>query len=317
MKKAHFLTSLFVLLTCGLLTSCAQDSKACLEGEHTLNGYYSGENLDYIAFPIGGIGAGMFCLDGSGSISHLSVKHKPEMYNEPIAFAAISVKGIEKGAKLLESQVPKWKLFGPAQTGLGSPGKSYGLPRFESGRFLARFPFASIKLEDDDIPLDVEISAWSPFIPGDADNSSLPAGAIEYSFENNTSKEIEAVFSWNSRNVIQEWVGRITEIENGFNMTSNQPDAGKSGFSVFVNDSSTVVDYCWFRGEWFDPHMILWKNIESANVVSNPPVNAPAAGASVYVPFKLKPGEKKTIAVNFCWYIPEYKPGHWEYSRNK
>ena len=74
---------------------------------------YTGENLNRIAFPIGGIGAGMFCLEGTGAISHLSVRNRPEIYNEPALFAALSVKGLTNGAKVLEGPVPTWKLFGP------------------------------------------------------------------------------------------------------------------------------------------------------------------------------------------------------------
>src|SRR5665647_3735648 len=77
---------------------------------HSFNSDYTGKNLDRVAFPIGGIGAGMFCMEGTGAISHLSVNSKPEIYNEPFAFAAISVKGFENGAKVLEAQVPTWKL---------------------------------------------------------------------------------------------------------------------------------------------------------------------------------------------------------------
>lgn len=276
-------------------------------GNHEYNGYYSGKNLDKIAFPIGGIGAGMFCMDGSGSISNLSIKHKPDLLNEPICFAAISVKGFEKGAKVLESQVPDWKIFGVLGTGMGAPGKLYGLPRFEQGRFLARFPFATLELQDSDVPLECKVTGWSPFIPGDEDNSSLPIGVMEYTFKNNTNSELEAVFSWNSRNVMADWTGRIVSMNNGFIMTTSPPNDGNNGFGVFVDDEKTAVDYCWFRGEWFDPYMMLWKNIESCNVVSNKPIDGTAAGASIYVPFKLKPGESKTVAVNFCWYIAETK----------
>ena len=33
-----------------------------------------------------------------------------------------------------------------------------------------------------DVPVEVEITGWSPFIPGDADHSSLPVCALEYRF---------------------------------------------------------------------------------------------------------------------------------------
>jgi hypothetical protein len=38
---------------------------------------YRGAQLDYLAFPLGGIGAGMLCLDGNGAFSHVSVCNTP------------------------------------------------------------------------------------------------------------------------------------------------------------------------------------------------------------------------------------------------
>lgn len=275
-----------------------------LEG-HEFNGSYSGEYLDKVAFPIGGIGAGMFCMEGTGAISHLSVRNRPEMYNEPYAFAAISIKGAENGAKVLEAPVPSWKLFGPGGSGNGSGTRSYGLPRFESGRFLPRFPFATLELGDRDIPLQITVIGWSPFIPNDEDNSSLPVGVMEYHFKNTSSKSVEAVFSYNSRNFI-DGKGRILKEKNGFRMVeaNSGADTG-SGFSIYVDGNDVVVDHCWFRGAWFDPQTILWKHIQHADLVSNPPVEEVAPGASVYVPLTLNVGEEKTVTVNFCWYLPE------------
>src|ERR1700754_2372356 len=88
---------------------------------HKYNGSYSGDYLQRVAFPIGGMGAGMFCLEGTGAISHMSIHHRPEIYNEPAIFAAISVKGNPKGAKVLEGPVPTWKHFGPRTSGQGQP----------------------------------------------------------------------------------------------------------------------------------------------------------------------------------------------------
>lgn len=41
-------------------------------------------------------------------------------------------------------------------------------------------PFGKVSLKDDEMPVKATITGWSPFIPGDPDNSSLPVGAIEY-----------------------------------------------------------------------------------------------------------------------------------------
>ena len=199
-----------------LLFSCTAEKVKTDPDKHTFNGDYTGKYLDRVSFPIGGIGAGMFCMDGTGSLSHLSINNKPEIFNEPFSFAAISIKGLKNGAKVLEAQVPEWKMFGPPGSGNGGAGRNYGYPRFKNGRFLPRFPFATLKLEDSDIPLAVEVTGWSPFIPTDADNSSLPAGAMEYKFKNTSAADIEAVFSWNSRNIISENVGRVLGAKKAF-----------------------------------------------------------------------------------------------------
>lgn len=304
MKKRHLINLVIVL---GSLFISIHGIGQEKNTSHTYNSSYTGSNLDRVAFPIGGIGAGMFCMEGTGAISHLSVNNKPEVFNAPLAFAAISVKGYENGAKVLEAPVPSWKLFGLGGTGNGGGGNSYGLPRFESGKFLPRFPFASLDLQDKDIPLEVKVTGWSPFIPTDEDNSSLPCGAMEYRFKNTSGKTIEAVFSYHARNFIDD-KGSIQKAANGFMMTK-APKEGSSdtgnGFTIFVDSNTAVVDHCWFRGGWFDALTILWKNIQTQTLVANAPVEGVSPGASIYVPLTLGAGEEKTVTVNFCWYLSE------------
>lgn len=276
------------------------------KNDRKYNGTYRNEYLDRIAFPIGGIGAGMFCLEGTGAISHLSVRHHPDIFNEPYAFAAIHIEGIENGTRVLEGAVPKWKMFGPPRSALGRGDKSYGFPRFEEAVFEARFPFAAIGLKDKDIPMEVTITGWSPFIPTDADHSGLPVGVLEYHFKNNSGKVLETVFSYHAANFIDS-KGRIERLKNGFQLTkaaengNTLPDA----FGIYVGHENAVVDHCWFRGGWFDAHTMLWKNISGGIMTANAPVEGISPGASLYVPFTLQPGEEKTVTVNFCWYIPE------------
>ena len=134
------------------------------------NAPYTGEFLNRIAFPIGGLGAGMFCLEGSGAISHVSVRNRPEMFNEPGWFAAICIKGQKNKAKILEGPVPDWKKFGLSGSGNGLGGATTGLPHFQKAVFKTRFPFATIDLSDSDLPLNVQLTGWSPFIPTEDDN---------------------------------------------------------------------------------------------------------------------------------------------------
>jgi len=314
MKKKILLPWLIPVII--LFTGCADRKTGSQSNRvHTFNGKYAGDFLNRIAFPIGGIGSGMICLDGNGAFSHVSLRNKPDISNSPFLFAALSIKGLKNGAKILEGPVQSWKIFGNPGTGGGS--NVFGCPRFENATFSARFPFGTVTLTDTYMPVDVAITGWSPFIPGDADNSSLPVGGIEYTFKNKGSKDLDAVFSFNSENFMRiqvpsEWggqyVGRdsILEMDNGFILEQPCfPDKPhyKGEFAIFTDAPGAVVDHCWFRGEWFDSRTILWDNIEKGNMPSNP-ASPGAKGASVYVPFKLKPHESKTIKVFVAWYVP-------------
>src|SRR5690349_3364387 len=76
----------------------------------TFNGIYHGEYLDQIAFPLGGIGAGMFCLEGTGALTKFSLRNRPDLGNEPHAFATVCIKGSRNVARVLEGPIPTWKL---------------------------------------------------------------------------------------------------------------------------------------------------------------------------------------------------------------
>ena len=184
-KRSIFLY--FATIVAASATCVCSLSRGADQSNREFNGPYSGNQLNRIAFPIGGIGAGMFCLEGTGAISHMSVRHRMEFFHEPTTFATICVlggEGKEDIARVVEGPVPDWKYFGRSGTGNGGVGTTYGFPRFRQAEFLAQFPFATIKLSDPAVPLDAEIVGWSPFTPPKPDPSSLPVGALEYRFHN-------------------------------------------------------------------------------------------------------------------------------------
>jgi uncharacterized protein (DUF608 family) len=274
------------------------------------NGIYQAGYLNRLAFPIGGIGAGMFCLEGTGAISHMSIRNRPEIFNEPSLFAAIEVKGLKNGVKVLEGPVPDWKIFGQRGSGNGDAGSTYGLPRFINAEFETKFPCGYVTLRDSDLPLKVKITGWSPFIPTDEDSSSLPVGALEYTFKNTGPQAIEAVFSFNTKNFLasdREAVNNIGPCKNGFILnqegTKEKPFL-KSSFAIFTDDSSTIVDHCWFRGGWWDPLTMAWNDVREGKLNAREPVEKDAPGASLFVPFSLAPGASKTVKLLVSWYTP-------------
>lgn len=278
------------------------------------NGLYTGERLSRVAFPMGGIGAGMICLEGTGALSHVSLRHQPEVFNEPCMFAAISLRGKPGCARVLEGPVPGWKLFGSpeATTSYRKVGPSYGLPRFRNVSFKARFPFGTVELNDPDMPVTAELTGWSPFEPGDADNASLPVAALEYRITNSSGSSVSAVFSFNARNFMA--VGRNTSAvkraDGGFVLMGMAPkDRGweEGAFSATVSESKARVNCAWFRGGWFDALTMAWKDIVTGECPERLPITEgdPSPGASLFVPFELKSGESRTIVLRLAWHVRE------------
>ena len=296
-----------VVLSCVVSVAGWADS----DGGHAYNGPYTGEHLNRVAFPIGGIGAGMFCLEGTGAISHLSLRHKMEFFHEPCSFAALTIHKPEGNvAKVLEGPVPTWKVFGAGGTGNGASGKTYGLPRFDEAEFVARFPFGVVTLRDQEVPLGVELTGWSPFLPGNADDSSLPVGALEYRFRNTSAEAVDAVFSFHSKNFMAagDAGDNILPVDGGFMLSqagaAEHPER-EGGFAIFVDDDQVVVDHCWFKGGWWDAITLAWRNVRDGRLVANPPAAGSCPGASLFVPFTLRPGEEHTVRLMMAWYVPK------------
>ena len=276
------------------------------------DGTYSGPRLNRVAFPLGGFGTGMICLEGTGALSEVSIRNHADVFNEPGIFAAVSIVGASTLARVLEGPVPGWKVFGARGTAQGSGG-SLGLPRFGHASCKVRFPFSAVSLTDPAIPLAVQITGWSPFTPGDADSSSLPVAGLEYRFTNASRRTVKSVFSFNTRNFLPlDGTDRrgVRSAPGGFTLWSG-PAPNKAAepwrdaaVSIAVDDSAVQVNHAWFRGGWYDPLTMAWKDVAAGAVVNRPPITdgEPSPGATLFVPFELAAGASKTITVRLAWY---------------
>ena len=295
------------------LDSALREPLAAPEGSHAYSGVYSGDRLNRIAFPLGGLGAGMVCLEGTGALSHVSIRNQPDVFNAPLLFAAVAIKGRPEMSRVLEAPVPGWKLFGSAGAGNGAGGTTYGLPRLENASFLARFPFAMVALADRRLPLEVTLTGWSPFEAGDPDGSSLPVAALEYRFVNRSRTPVEAVFSFHAKNfmAIPDNPQAIRSIPGGFVLWggphAERPwDEGR--FAAFVDEPGAEVNHAWFRGGWWDPLTLAWKDVTDAACYSRPPITtggAASPGATLFVPLTLAAGASRTVPLKLAWYVPE------------
>ncbi|MCD6335826.1 MAG: hypothetical protein J7M27_10930 [Candidatus Latescibacteria bacterium] len=282
-----------------------------MQQTRSYNESYTGSHLDRIAFPLGGMGAGMICLEGTGALSHVSVRNRPEVFNEPNIFAALCVKGETNVPRVLEGPVRSWKVFGPAGTGNGAPGKNYGLPRYADAEFRARFPFGTVKLSDPKLSVGIEITGWSPFIPGDADNASLPVAGLEYRITNNSADSVEAVFSFHATNFMATHGGErsVGAAPGGFilqNRGSEEKPWDEGAFSITIDDPEVRANCAWFRGGHYDSLTMVWKSVAEGAMTEADPVTSgdPSPGGSLYVPVYLEAGGEKIVRLRLAWYVP-------------
>jgi uncharacterized protein (DUF608 family) len=292
-------------------------------GARAFNGIYHGDYLNQIAFPMGGIGAGMICLEGTGALTKFSLRNRPDLASEPKVFSAVSIKGPGRIARVLEGPVPAWKLrpFLPGAEGT-YPGGCWGFPRFRQATFETRFPFGTVRLKEAEVPLEVELTGWSPFSPGDADNSSLPVAGVEYRFFNRSPASVDAVFSFHSQNFLaapedlfakRKPLARIRTTANGFILWGPGADDRRwddASLAAWVDDPEAKVNLAWMRG--VDSLQLVWRDIESGASYSRTPLqDGSSPGASVFVPFSVSPGEARTISLRLAWYAPKsnlFKP---------
>jgi len=280
-------------------------------GRH-FNDAYAGQHLDRIAFPLGGFGAGMVCLEGTGALSHLSIRHRPDVFHQPLAFSALWVRGVPT-ARVLEGPVPGWKIFGPPGTANGARDISYGLPRFRQASFSARFPFATVSLSDPDMPVSATVTGWSPFVPGNSADSSLPTACLEITLRNASAQEtVEGVYSFHARNfmaVAHDSGAFVRQTPSGFDLVQPPlPDAPwqQGVFRAVLSGPDVRPDLAWFRGGWFDPLTMLWRKVQAggAEACAAHSEGAPSPGASLYAPFRLAPGGETVLTLHLLWYVP-------------
>jgi uncharacterized protein (DUF608 family) len=281
---------------------------------------YAGPQLEHISYPLGGLGAGMICLEGAGALSSVSVRGQPLVLNEPGVFAALSLGGPEKVARVVEGPVPRWKLFERKHAATGNGPTGAGLPRFTKATFRSHFPFARVELEDPAVPVRARVTGWSPFEPGNPDDSCLPVAGLEYTFEHGGHEPIDAVFSFNARNflpaLMNEWQGgpepaRTAKlVPGGFALYGGawpQAEQEEAWFSASVEDPEVKVNLAWFRGSWFDPITMAWRDVEQGAAYDRPLPSEgdKPTGATLFVPFHLQPGASRTIRVRLAWYAPK------------
>lgn len=157
---------------------------------------YDKDHLRRIALPLGGIGTGTVSLGGRGDLKDWEIMNTPAKGYTPVlpglknlgSFFSLSVLHERKRvARCLEGPIDS----GEYEASEGCKTPNSGFPRFPEATFHAAYPLGIVELFDEKVPLNVELRAMNPMIPGDSAASSLPCAMLTFYLENPTSSPAE------------------------------------------------------------------------------------------------------------------------------
>jgi non-lysosomal glucosylceramidase len=139
-----------------------------------------GGELKFVGLPVGGIGAGRIYLGGDGGLWLWDI------FNERIGT------GSEHYAQPLTPSSPLTQKF---TLTIGQEARSLDRVGFSEVIFRGEYPIGTVEYTDPSTPLAVRLEAFSPFIPLNTDDSSLPATILQFTVRNTSGAPVEATLS--------------------------------------------------------------------------------------------------------------------------
>ncbi|MGA2499167.1 MAG: GH116 family glycosyl-hydrolase [Tepidisphaeraceae bacterium] len=142
---------------------------------------WTGPELEKIGMPVGGIGAGHVYLGGEGQLWHWDIFNKhigtgDGHYAKPMAAAS----PLEQGFAVRVTAGGKTQMRPLDKRG------------FADVRFRGEYPIGTVTYKDAECPAAITLEAFSPYIPLNTDDSSLPATVLRYTIRNTSDAPIEA-----------------------------------------------------------------------------------------------------------------------------
>lgn len=299
-----------------------------------------------VRFLLGGIGTGNISVNSRGKFCDWEIFNWPAKNTKfPLAFFAIRAENKEMDtpvSKILESRLlpPYTSSHGYLQNEL------VNLPRLEDSELRCEYPFASVEFKDRELPVKVELEAYTPFIPLDADASGIPCAIIRYKVRNNapcpTNVSLVGTMpnacGFKGYDVIENLI-LADHVRNEFKEegpikglyytpeTLPETDQYYGNMSIMIRDENATWKTEWYDGEWVDGLQDFWDDFTEDGLLSNH-LQEDSVGCefaqyhdysflkrrekigSIGAVHMLNPGEEWTFEFVLTWYFPN-RPKAW------
>ena len=283
---------------------------------------YRGDALREIAYPLGGIGTGCVSLAGNGSLRDWEIFGRPAKGQRlPGSFCAVWVKpqGRPPQARVLKGP----GLLSYMENGAsGDRSTGGGLAHFRDCTFTGRLPFAGVEFHEPGFPVQASLEAFSPFIPLNDRDSSIPVAILLYRFTNATRAAVRLTLNANLANGVgtPELGQNVNEFAaerglRGLRMSTrkHQPHSPRFGTMALATPWRHVS----YLAAWpADMGLVglnrFWSLFREAGRFGNVADTSPSVDGHTHIGAlalhaTLAPGESATMPVIIAWHFPNYQ----------
>jgi uncharacterized protein (DUF608 family) len=185
---------------------------------------YRGAELEKIGMPVGGICCGQLYLGGDGKLWHWDLFNVPQPGNFSDSGGANYARPPKPASPIEQGFAIKVTTDGRTET---RHLDSQGFQAQHIG-FQGQYPVARVDYNDSGFPLAVSLTAYSPFIPLNVEDSSLPATVMHYTLRNTGAKAAEVeIVGW---------------LENAVCLSSGMQNAGQRRNHVVRIGGGTLLN---------------------------------------------------------------------------
>ena len=300
-----------------------------------------------VDFILGGIGTGNVYLGARGNLTNWQIFNQPGQLNRmPYTFFSIWAKP-EQGkavARVLES-----RLNPPFDKSQGFfRNEMAGLPRFDGAEMCAEYPFVNFKFTDDEMPVQVSLEAFTPFIPLNADDSGRPGAYFQYKVKNPGRERVEVSIAGSMNNAVGfEGYNNFSFMQHaGERVNKYRDEKGIRGITYTGRDFSDrhitwgdmaltttapaeniTAKPIWYQGQWTDGGEDFWQDFSDDGKLGEASIYDQIGSTwaensnfsflhftdrvgSLSVTHSLEPGEEKIYTFILSWYFPN-RPKMW------
>jgi non-lysosomal glucosylceramidase len=310
----------------------------------------AGRDAPHLALPLGGIGTGNFAVSSDGSLRqwqlHNIGNHGGALPHTFFALRASRVEPPLDMLRVLQTAPIRPSTETPLVTDDIAPRWQHDLLRSYDGvtgtSVSDTYPFVRVRYEDDELPVDVTLEAFTPLVPLDVETSSIPVAMFTFRITNTDPFHVHGTLGATLQNAVG-WDG-ISPIDgvhgSGYGGNTNRvvpddhwtsvvlentslpSDAPRAGQMVLAVDERLAPAL----PQWRHPDEFMsflqarsWGNAEALSeldrAAADPlrygpqPFEGPSTAGSTWnagigVRFDLAPGESRSVRILISWCFP-------------